>query len=182
MDFDDLLVNTVRLLRDHPDVLEHYRAALRAHPRRRVPGHQPGPERDRPAARRRPPQRHGRRRHRPVGVPLPGRRLPQHHAVRGRLPRRHDGRARPELPQHADDPRRRQRGDRQQRRRASRRTCGPTPAPAHRIVRYHAEDEGDEATFVASTARQLHDDHATTGARSPCCTARTPRAASSRRR
>ena len=29
-----------------------------------------------------------------------------------------------------------------------------------RIVRYHAEDEGDEATFVASTARQLHDDHA----------------------
>ena len=24
MDFDDLLVNTVRLLRDHPDVLEHY--------------------------------------------------------------------------------------------------------------------------------------------------------------
>ena len=29
-----------------------------------------------------------------------------------------------------------------------------------RIVRYHAEDEGDEATFVASTARQLHDDDA----------------------
>jgi DNA helicase-2/ATP-dependent DNA helicase PcrA len=29
----------------------------------------------------------------------------------------------------------------------------------HRVVRYHAEDEGDEATFVASTARQLHDDH-----------------------
>jgi DNA helicase-2/ATP-dependent DNA helicase PcrA len=30
----------------------------------------------------------------------------------------------------------------------------------HRIVRYHAEDEGDEATYVASTARMLHDDHA----------------------
>ena len=29
-----------------------------------------------------------------------------------------------------------------------------------RIVRYHAEDEGDEATFVASTARQLHSDDA----------------------
>ena len=29
-----------------------------------------------------------------------------------------------------------------------------------RIVRYHAEDEGDEATFVASTARQLHGDEA----------------------
>ena len=33
-------------------------AALPAHPRRRVPGHEPGPERDRPAPRRRPPQRH----------------------------------------------------------------------------------------------------------------------------
>ncbi|MGI9052963.1 MAG: UvrD-helicase domain-containing protein [Ilumatobacteraceae bacterium] len=27
-----------------------------------------------------------------------------------------------------------------------------------RVVRYHAEDEGDEATYVASTARHLHDD------------------------
>jgi DNA helicase II / ATP-dependent DNA helicase PcrA len=30
-----------------------------------------------------------------------------------------------------------------------------------RIVRYHAEDEGDEATWVAGTARQLHGDDAT---------------------
>ena len=30
-----------------------------------------------------------------------------------------------------------------------------------RIVRYHAEEEGDEATWVASTARQLHADDAT---------------------
>ena len=29
-----------------------------------------------------------------------------------------------------------------------------------RIVRYHAEDEGDEATYVASTARRLHEDDA----------------------
>ena len=29
-----------------------------------------------------------------------------------------------------------------------------------RIVRYHAEDEGDEATWVAGTATQLHDDDA----------------------
>jgi DNA helicase II / ATP-dependent DNA helicase PcrA len=29
-----------------------------------------------------------------------------------------------------------------------------------RIVRYHAEDEGDEATYVASMARRLHDDDA----------------------
>ena len=52
--------------------------ALRAHPRRRVPGHQPGPERDRAAARRRPPERLRRWRHRSVGVQVPGRRLPQH--------------------------------------------------------------------------------------------------------
>ena len=90
--------------------------ALRAHPRRRVPGHEPGPERDRPAPRRRPPQRHRRRRHRPVGVPVPRRRLPEHPAVRGGLPGGHHGRAGPELPQHADDPRRRQRGHLQQRR------------------------------------------------------------------
>ena len=104
--------------------------ALRAHPRRRVPGHQPVAERDRPPARRRPPERHGRWRHRPIGVPVSGRGLPQHPAVRGRLPRGHHGGARPELPEHAEHPRRRQCGDRQQRHRASRRTCGPRPAVA----------------------------------------------------
>ena len=46
-----------------------------------------------------------------------GGRPAQHRAVRGRLPRRgHDDRPRPELPQHADDPRRRQRRHRQQHR------------------------------------------------------------------
>ena len=91
--------------------------AVPTHPRRRVPGHQRRPERARAAARRRPRQRHRRRRHGPVDLRLPRRRHAQHRAVRGCLRRRrHDGRARPELPQHADDPRRRQRRDRQQRR------------------------------------------------------------------
>ena len=45
MDFDDLLTETVRLFAEHPDVLEHYRHAVQARPGRRVPGHQPGPER-----------------------------------------------------------------------------------------------------------------------------------------
>ena len=40
--------------------------ALPAHPRRRVPGHQPGPERARPPARRRPPQHRGGGRPGPV--------------------------------------------------------------------------------------------------------------------
>ena len=44
--------------------------AVRAHPRRRVPGHQPGPERDRPAPRRRPPERLRGGRHRSIGVPI----------------------------------------------------------------------------------------------------------------
>ncbi len=44
-------------------------AALRAHPGRRVPGHQPGPERAGAAARGRAPQRHRRRRQRPVPAP-----------------------------------------------------------------------------------------------------------------
>ena len=116
MDFDDLLVNTVRLLREHPDVLEGYRQrfehilvdeyqdtnqAQNEIVLLLAGGHQNVSR---------------RRRHGPVGVPLSGRRLPQHHAVRGRVPGGHHGRARPELPQHADHPRRRQRGHRQQRR------------------------------------------------------------------
>ena len=45
MDFDDLLTNAVRLFREHPDVLRAVPGAVRAHPGRRVPGHQPGAER-----------------------------------------------------------------------------------------------------------------------------------------
>ena len=47
-------------------------------------------------------------------LPVPRRRHPQHPRVRGRLPRRHGDRARAELPVDPDDPRRRQRGHRQQ--------------------------------------------------------------------
>ena len=51
-----------------------------------------------------------------------------------------------------------------------------------RIVRYHAEDEGDEATFVASTRPPAPRRGDELARRSPCCTARTPRAGWSRRR
>ena len=51
MDFDDLLGNTVELFQQHPDVLEPLPAALPPRPGRRVPGHQPRPERAGPAAR-----------------------------------------------------------------------------------------------------------------------------------
>ena len=54
--------------------------------------------------------------------------------------------------------------------------------PWRPVVRYHAEDEGDEATFVASHGDRPPRRRAGTGATSPCCTARTPRAGWSRRR
>ena len=85
MDFDDLLVNTVVLFRQHPDVLEEYREPLPARPCRRVPGHQRRPERARAAPRRRPWQRHGGRRSRPVDVPVPRCRSAQHRAA-SRMP------------------------------------------------------------------------------------------------
>ena len=56
MDFDDLLLLTVRLFQSAPDVLDVLSDALQAHSRRRVPRHQPGPERDRAHARA--PQHH----------------------------------------------------------------------------------------------------------------------------
>ncbi len=89
-------------------------AALRAHPGRRVPGHQPGPERAGAAARGRAPQRHRRRGQRPVDLCLSRRRHVEHPRVRAGLPRRHHDPAGAELPVDADDPRRRQRGDREQ--------------------------------------------------------------------
>ena len=46
-----------RLFREHPDVLEHYRQRFTPRARGRVPGHQPRPERAGAPARRRAPQR-----------------------------------------------------------------------------------------------------------------------------
>ena len=83
MDFDDLLGNAVRLFHEHPDVLEHYQQPLPPRARRRVPGHQPRPERARPPAGRRAPQRLRRRRQRPV----PAARHAGRHARRARAHR-----------------------------------------------------------------------------------------------
>jgi ABC transport system ATP-binding/permease protein len=134
--------------------------ALPAHPRRRVPGHQPGPERDRPAA--------ARKWHqnvcvvgdtRSIGVQISRGRLPEHPAVRGRVP---------EVTTIVLD----------QNYRSTQTILDAANAviehnlerkPKHlwtdtgggdRIVRYHAEDEGDEAMWVAGTAQQLHRDDA----------------------
>ena len=87
-----------------------------AHFGRRVPGHEPRPERDREAAGRGPRQRVRGGGLRPVGLPVARRRHPQHPGVRARLPQRDHHHAGAELPLDPDDPRRGQRRDRQQRR------------------------------------------------------------------
>ena len=138
------------------DVCEHYQRAVPAHPRRRVPGHQPGPERARPPARRRPPQHLRGRRPGPVHLCLSGRRHAQHRGVRGRVPRHHGRAARAELPVDPDHPRRRQRRHRQQRRRKPKELWTDQGA-GDPIVRYHADDEVDEAQWITREIARLHD-------------------------
>ena len=81
--------------------------ALPLHPRRRVPGHEPGAVGARRAARRAPSERDGRRRRRPVDLPVPRRGDQQHPRVPGAVPRRADRRPAPQLPLARADPRRR---------------------------------------------------------------------------
>ena len=184
MDFDDLLLVAVNLLQACPDVLEHYQRAVPACAGRRVPGHQPGPKRAGPPPRRRAPPGVGRRRQRPVGVRVAGRRHPQHPPVRGGLPRRHRGGAGAELPLHPDHPRRRQRRHRQQRHAPAQGPVDRAGSAASRSCSYQAEDEHDEGRWLAEIAR-LHRAPArtapTAGATWRSSTAPTPRAAPSRR-
>ncbi len=86
---------------------------------------------------------------RPVDLQVPRGRHPQHRRVRGRLPRGHRRAARAELPVDPDHPRRRQRRHRQQHGPQAQGAVDREPARARRIVRYHADDEGDEAQWVA---------------------------------
>ncbi len=85
---------------------------LRAH--RRVPGHQPRSVPARQPARRGASQPRRGRRRRPVHLLVARRRHPQHPRVRARLPGRQGDPPGAELPLHAGDPRRRQRGGHQQ--------------------------------------------------------------------
>ena len=100
----------------------------------------------------------GRRRARPQQhLQLPRRRHPQHPRVRGGVPRRHRDRARAELPvapRPSSTPPTRSSPTTSA---ASRRSCGPTRATARPIVRYHADDEGDESQWVAHQIAHLHD-------------------------
>ena len=114
MDFDDLLQVTATLLRQNPDVLDHYRRRFR---HILVDEYQDTNKVQNELVLALASE------HRNICVVgdtdqsiyrLQGRRHPQHPRVRGGVPRLHGDRARAELPVDADDPRCRQRGDRQQ--------------------------------------------------------------------
>ena len=87
LDFDDLLLATVRLLREHEGRPRALPQALPPRPRGRVPGHEPPPVRDRPRDRGRAPERLRGGRRRPVDLRLARGRHPQDPRLPPRLPR-----------------------------------------------------------------------------------------------
>ena len=132
-------------------------AAVPARADRRVPRHQHGAERDRPGARRRAPADHHRRRPRPERLRLPRRRLrnisqfeeafddvttivldQNYRSTQTILDA-----ANAVIPNNPD---------RKEKHLWSEKGTGD------RIMRYHAEDEGDEATWVARTMQSLQSD------------------------
>ncbi len=147
MDFDDLLFRCVNLFELFPEVRDRYQHAsstcwstsTRTLTTRSTAGC---------SSCRGAPEPGGGRRRRSVDLRLPRRRHPEHPRLRGRLPGRHRHQARAELPLHADDPRRRQRADRQQ-------PHAEAQAPLDRrgqgdpVTVRELEDEHAEARFVA---------------------------------
>ncbi len=94
---------------------------------------------------------------RPVRLPLARGGHPQHLAVRAGLRRRDDDRARAELPLHPADPRRRQRDHRATTSPGRPKRLFTEGEEGPPIARYRAEDEHDEASFVAAEVARLHD-------------------------
>ncbi len=104
VDFDDLLMLTVAGAGALPRGAREVEQGVPLRARGRVPGHEPRAVPAPPAPRRRAPEPLRGRRPGPEHLQLPRRRHPQHPRVRGRLPRRADGRAGAELPLHEHDP------------------------------------------------------------------------------
>ena len=114
MDFDDLLFRSVNLFELFPEVRDRYRNSFRHVLVDEYQDTNRAQYRWLQLLGRGAPQpvRGGRRR--PVDLPLPRRRHPQHPRLPGPLPRRPHGQAGAELPLDADHPVGRQRGDRPQ--------------------------------------------------------------------
>ena len=132
MDFDDLLVRAVNVLELFPEVRERYATGFRHvlvdeyqdtnHAQYRWLQLLAGEHRNLTVVGDDAQSIYGFR----------GADITQHPRVRGHVPRRARGQARAELPLDADDPRRRQRGDRATTAGRSRSRCGPTSARATR--------------------------------------------------
>jgi superfamily I DNA/RNA helicase len=84
LDYDDLLLWWAQMC-DEPAIAAHL-GALRPHPRRRVPGHQPPPGVDPAGAQAGGQGADGGRRRRPVDLFVPGRRGAQHPRLSGAFP------------------------------------------------------------------------------------------------
>ena len=165
LDFDDLLLEAVRLFHDAPAVLERYQSRWRYLHVGRVPGHEPAAVPVGQGPCRRPPQPVRRRRRRPVDLLLARRGHPQHPGLRARLPGRGGRQARAELPLHPADPRRRPR-----RRHPQLLAQGQEALDRQRrgskIQRFEAYNEEEEAEWIARQIEEL------TGGRSSILTRR----------
>ena len=124
-DFGDLLLECLRLWREHPDVLGALPEPLPLHAGRRVPGHQRRPVPLAAPARADAQEPLLRRRRRPVDLRLARRRGRQHPALRARLSRREGHPARAQLPLDRPHPRRRLRRSSPRTRAGSARRCAP---------------------------------------------------------
>ncbi len=155
MDFDDLLMQTVLLLRDNRGHRREIRQILRARAGGRVPGHQHGPVQAgadvRPAA-----EQHLRRRRRGPGhLCLSWGRLPQRAQLPPGLPRRADDPAGAELPLDADRAGCGAGGHRQESAPAAESPVHRPRQAARRVFLYEAYDENEEGEFAAQKVEEI---------------------------
>ncbi len=104
LDFDDLLLYAVRVLKSSGEVRERYNRRYPLHPGRRVPGHEPPAVRADAHAGRQRAQRLRRRRRGPEHLLVARRRHPQHPGVRAGLSRGAHHPPGAELPLDAEHP------------------------------------------------------------------------------
>ena len=143
VDFGDLLLEPLRLMREHDDILAAFRRQLPLHSGRRVPGHQCRPVSLAPPPR--PDQRQSvlRRRRRSVDLCVARRGCRKHPAVRAGLSRREGDQARAKLSLGRPHPRGRCRTDRAQ----------PRPSRQDAVHRQTAGREADSRRSVGRPRR-----------------------------